>query len=41
VQFFLLYIEHHNERSFEKVQKPSSSKAYDDPDESMEETEAV
>jgi len=39
VYFFV--VEHHSERTFEKVQKPSSSKTYEDPDESMEEAETV
>ena len=38
---FLVCAEYHIERNFEKAQKPLNSKIFEDPDESMEESEII
>ena len=38
---FLFCTEHHTDRNFEKAPKPSTSKSFEDLDESMEESEAI
>jgi len=41
-QWFISFcIEHHTDRNFEKAPKPSTSKSFEDLDESLEESEAI